>query len=72
MPSGEIFVLAPEDGVNVGEELAGGRVGVAPVAASRKFETKVGAVQGSGVFIGGEIFLTDKQSVLLNQVSTGA
>ena len=47
---------------------------MAPVATSGEVETKVGAVQGSGVFRCGEIFLAEgkEQGVLLNQVSTGA
>ena len=45
----DIIVLVPVDEVNFGEELAGGRTDVAPVAADGQLRAPVGAVPRSGV-----------------------
>ena len=73
LSGGEFVILGPVDDVDVGEEPAGGGMGVAPVAASGQIKTPVGAFQGSGVSGGGEIFVAkgSKGGFLLHQVSTG-
>ena len=57
LSGGGVVALVPVDDVNVGEELASGGAGVAPVAASGQVETQVGAFPRSGFSGGGEIVL---------------